>query len=404
MRKIISLTLGLCITSAVMADRAMEGDTLKIKQDAPEKYTVQKGDTLWDISSMYLHSPWRWPEIWSYNNYIENPHLIYPGDVLYLNCENIEQCRVSTDKMNKHMTGNNNQDTPTSHNNTGNSNNTNDQSNIHSGIPKNGDTLSAISNSDTDSTYTRADGTVVLSPKPIVIPRDSAIETIPREHIEFFLNRNQIVSPTDLENKPHILASQDGRIILGGGDKIYAIGAFSDNTEQYMVYREGALHKDPETKEVLGLEIQSLGLADYIEANEDVHTLVLQNTQFNIRTGDYLYPVQNEYIEPYYTPSAPTNDIRASILSVSRGVSAIGQYDVILISKGERDGLQEGNMLSIVQNGGTAVDTKTRLKYKLPDVKAGFAMVFSTDEKTSYALILEAFNPIRVGDLAITPK
>ncbi|WP_422382841.1 LysM peptidoglycan-binding domain-containing protein [Marinicellulosiphila megalodicopiae] len=381
-----------------------EGDSLQIKQDAPEKYTVVKGDTLWNISSMYLHSPWRWPEIWSYNEYIENPHLIYPGDVLFLNCDDMEKCKVST--VGQQFIDNNNTDSYPGNttNQNGSSNNSNNDDYTNNNWSSGNDTISAISNSDTDSTYVRADGTVVLVPKPIVVPTDSAIQTIPREHIEFFLNRNQVVNPADIENKPHILASRDGRLVLGGGDRIYAVGTFDSNITNYMVYRKGELHKDPDTKEVLGLEIRSLGLADYVEEENGVHSLTLQNTQFNIRVGDFLYPVQNNYIEPFYTPSAPSGDIRAHILSVSRGVSAIGQYDVVLISKGTRDGLEVGNMLSIVQNGGTAVDPKTRLKYKLPNVEAGLAMIFSVDEKTSYALILEAFNPIRVGDLGISPK
>jgi len=96
--------------------------------------------------------------------------------------------------------------------------------------------------------------------------------------------------------------------------------------------------------------------------------------------------------------------VAASILSVSRGVSAIGQYDAVLLSKGERDGLEVGHILTIVQNGGTAIDPKTRIKYNLPNVTAGSAMIFSIDDKTSYALILEAFKPIKIEDLAITPK
>ena len=390
MRKIISLTLGLCVSTAALAEVVMNGDALQLKENAPEKYTVQKGDTLWDISSMYLQSPWRWAEIWSYNEYINNPHLIYPGDVLYLNCENMDECKVTTvidGKIGQPTnTGDPQDPTQPTDNNTST------------------DPLASVSNSDTNSTYVRSDGTIVLSPKPTVVPRDSAIDTIPREHIKFFLNRNQVVSPTDLENKPHIIASQDGRIILGGGDKVYAVGDFDSSTSRYMVYREGKIHIDPETKEVLGLEIRSLGLADYAESHDNVHSLILQNTQFNIRAGDYLYPVQDEYLDPFYSPRAPENDIRANILSVSRGVSAIGQYDVVLISKGERDGLEAGHILTIVQNGGVAIDPLTRIKYNLPDVKAGLAMIFSVDDKTSYALILEAFKPIKVEDLAITPK
>ena len=393
MRKIISLTLGLCVTTAALATQIMSGDTLQFKENAPEKYTVQEGDTLWDISSMYLHSPWRWPDIWSYNDYIDNPHLIYPGDTLYLNCSEIKQCQVVTNR------------TPESPATDGSdSNMSNEYPVVNQTTNSNNNSIVSVKNSNPNSAYVRDDGTIVLSPKPVMIKKGNAIETIPREHIEFFLNRNQVVSPTDLENKPHIIASQDGRLILGGGDNIYAVGTFDSSTSKYMVYREGEIHKDPITKEVLGLEIRSLGLAYYNEIHDNVHALTLQNTEFNVRVGDYLYPVVNEYIEPFYTPRAPNNDVAASILSVSRGVSAIGQYDAVLLSKGERDGLEVGHILTIVQNGGTAIDPKTRIKYNLPNVTAGSAMIFSIDDKTSYALILEAFKPIKIEDLAITPK
>ena len=50
----------------------------------PETYVVQRGDTLWDIASMFLRDPWYWPEIWQINPQVENPHLIFPGDILSL--------------------------------------------------------------------------------------------------------------------------------------------------------------------------------------------------------------------------------------------------------------------------------------------------------------------------------
>src|SRR5687768_12449036 len=58
---------------------------LALKPDAPDRYVVVPGDTLWGISQRYTDSPWRWPELWSLNKeQIRNPHLIYPGYVILL--------------------------------------------------------------------------------------------------------------------------------------------------------------------------------------------------------------------------------------------------------------------------------------------------------------------------------
>ena len=75
MKKII-----LAAAATLLATFGLQAQDARLKPDHPDTYTVQKGDTLWDISGHFLSQPWYWPEIWQVNPQVENPHLIYPGD------------------------------------------------------------------------------------------------------------------------------------------------------------------------------------------------------------------------------------------------------------------------------------------------------------------------------------
>lgn len=169
----------------------------ELAANAPDSYTVKPRDTLWDISRLFLKSPWRWPELWGMNlDQIRNPHLIYPGQVLYLD-----------------KTGGN-------------------------ARLRVGEKL--------------ADGTLKLSPRVRSSDLDGgAIASIPFHLIEPFLNEAVIFQGNELETAPRIVATQEGRVLLSRGDLAYVRGDIPTQRE-FRIFREPKPLKDPSTQESSG--------------------------------------------------------------------------------------------------------------------------------------------------------
>lgn len=330
------------------------------REDVPERYVVQKGDTLWDISNAFLTIPWYWPEIWHINQQIENPHLIFPGDVLKLVYIDGEK-RVTVDR-----------------------------------------TLRL-----TPSAYSDAsDGK--LGPKLRVTPLEDAIPAIPLDQINSWLLRNRIVEEGELENAPYIISGQEGRIILGSGDMLFARGTFANNIPNYGMYRQGDTYIDPVTNEVLGVQAIDLGGASMRALDEDIATLSVVRSIGAARPGDRLLPTGERAIESTFFPSQPIEDIDGLIISVEKGVTQVGMLDVVAINKGDRDQLEPGNVLSIFKRGKVVRDRFTPNRkdrvVTLPEQKAGLMMVFQTFEKMSLALVLKADRGIKVGDHVRKPE
>ena len=325
----------------------------RFRSDFPERYTVQKDDTLWDISSTFLKSPWLWPEIWHVNRQIKNPHLIFPGDVIRL---------VYID-----------------------------------GEPK----LTV------DRTTRLSPGDDKLSPKARISSIANAIPAIPLDEINSWLSRNRVVEPGVLEAAPYVVAGQEQRLILGAGDRLYSRGEFASNIPSYGVYRKGIQYIDPDTKEVIGIQAIDLGAANMRALNEDIATMTITQSTGDIRIGDHILPTEERNIEPTFFPSEPRQDIEGKIISVERGVSQVGMLDVVAINRGELHDLVPGNVLAIYKRGEVITDSRAK-KHKdrrvvLPDERAGLMMVFQTFDKMSLALVLKADRGIKVGDYARSP-
>ena len=336
-------TVALALISVwVLAATAMA--EAPFNDDVPDKYTVVKGDTLWDISAHFLAEPWLWPEIWQVNPQIQNPHLIYPGDVISL---------IYID-----------------------------------GKPR--------------LVLTRSRD-VKLSPQIREVAERQAISTLPLDLINSFLSRNRVVEPGVLESAPYILSGQSKRLLTGKNDDFYARGDFSDAHESYGVYRNGGPFTDPKTHEVLGIRAKDIGAGNLKAIDDDIATLITTRSIEELRINDRLLELEERKIAANFHPSAPPENTEGVIMSIEGAVSTGGMLDVISINLGERDGMEIGNMLSILKAGAVVKDRVKGGLVTLPPEKAGLVMVFRTFEKMSFALILSAKLPISTNDIARNP-
>jgi nucleoid-associated protein YgaU len=352
MKKAISVTIAALLVSVGCLLTAYADDVFR--DDFPERYIVQKGDTLWGISTKFLKSPWLWPEIWHANPQIANPHLIFPGDVVSL---------IYIDGKPRLTVNRTLRLTPS--------------------------------------------GTDKLTPKARVSAIDDAIPAIPLDQINSWLLRNRVLEPGIMEASPYVIAGQEKRIILGAGDRLYARGEFASNIPNYGVYRQGINYVDPDTDEVLGVQAIDVGGANMRALDGDIATLTVTRSTGDVRIGDRILPTEERLIEPTFFPSMPEQPINAKIMSVERGVSQIAILDVVGVNVGERDNLKPGNILTIYKRGEVIRDRRAdkskSVTVTLPDERAGMMMIFQTFDKMSLALVLKADRGIKVGDYARNP-
>jgi hypothetical protein len=344
--RIILLTGYLLIAS--LLPFAAQADELALTENPPELYIVKKGDTLWQISSMYLRNPWMWPEIWDVNPQLDNPHLIFPGDQLYL---------VYVD-----------------------------------GKPRLRVRRGAGSR------------TVKLTPQMRIEPLDNAIPAISLESIRAWLSGHRVVSPEDLAGAPYVVGGAQRHLLSAAGDLFYARGHFPEDESGYGVYRPGETYMDPVTEEILGHQAIDIGSATLLERHEEqmAHLEVTRVTE-EVRNADRLLPNEARKISATFYPRAPDNEVNAFMIAVDGGVTQIGTLDVVAINRGEREGFEAGYVLAIYQAGEEVRDPMTNKRIRLPDARAGLVMVFRTFEKMSYGIVLKANRPLAVMDKVSNP-
>jgi hypothetical protein len=320
-------------------------EEIRLQDNVPEVYTVVKGDTLWDISETFLKNPWLWPEIWHVNAQIENPHLIYPGDAIRLIYMD-GQPRLTLDTSGR----------------------------IHK-----------------------------LDPVARVISVGEAIETIPLDKVNSFLSRSRIVSKEDLKGAPYVVSGLDEHLMAGKGDRVYVRGETDDILSVYGVYRKGDEYIDPETREFLGVQALDIGSGTVLRKEDEITTLNVTRTTEEMRIGDLLLREEERSVDSTFYPSSPDSEVNGVILAVEGGVSQVGKLDVVVINRGEREGIKAGNVLSVHKRGAKIRDRVTGDRVQLPDERAGLMMVFRTFEKVSLGLVLEASQGISINDKVANP-
>ncbi|MCX7900855.1 MAG: LysM peptidoglycan-binding domain-containing protein [Burkholderiaceae bacterium] len=331
----------------------------ELAPNAPDSYTVKRGDTLWDISAIFLRSPWRWPELWGMNKQqIANPHLIYPGQTLVLIRGADGRARLQV----------------------------------------------------ADSTaLPGAPGDVVkLSPRVRIADgeRAGAISSIPNNLIEPFLSQPLIVGANELAGYARIVATPEGRVNLGRADTAYARGIGDDPVENYHVFRPAKPLFDPDDearRTPIAYEALYLGTARLIKRGE-VATLRIQDSKQEIGVGDRLVPIERQPLIAY-VPRRPERAIDGRIVSVYGGVAHAGPYSVVALNRGRADGLEIGHVLALLETGATVRDRTVpgREFVKLPDERIGTMFVFRVFDRIAYALIMTSTKPVKVGDRFTQP-
>ncbi len=315
-----------------------QADTIKLAQDAPSEYTVVKGDTLWDISARFLKSPWLWPKVWEVNAQIYNPHLIYPGDVIYLYWEN--------------------------------------------GEPRLG----------------RKPGTVVLTPEVKTVPREEAVTSIPLRDVQAFLNDSRVVDDQMLTDAPYVLGGKNQRILAANDDRVYVRGELLDNSRQQSLYRPLTQYVDPNTGESLGYELHRVADALVSASENDMISVDIRNSLEEVRLKDILIPTGESPLVTRFMPGPGPELENVEVIAVLNGVANIGQFNSVTINAGEREGIEPGSVYAIYNRGEEIRDPKTGEKLQLPAERAGELMVYKTFDKVSYALVMRATEVIQVGD------
>jgi len=197
------------------------------------------------------------------------------------------------------------------------------------------------------------------------------------------------------------LEGEDGRIVTGAGDKVYARGEKPADTVG--VFRRSREFRDPDTGEFLGLEARAIGRGDITAENGDVLTMMLKQSNQEVRIGDRLLLSEERRITTSFVPSPPDSEVDGEMISVEGGVTQIGQFDVVAVNRGEREGLEPGNVLAVLKKGNLVRDPVTNETIELPSERAGLMMIFQTYEKMSYGLVLQATRPLSVGDMVTNP-
>jgi len=322
-----------------LAAQSGAGSEVVLNPSHPDRYVVERGDTLWDISAMFLRDPWYWPEIWRVNPQVENPHLIYPGDVLVLvYVDGKPQIRLE-----------------------------------------------------------RAAGVDKLSPRIRSEDLSEAISAIPLEVIAAFLSKGTVLERGQADDLPYIVAMKDGHLIGGAGLDVYVRGeGIGPVGHGYSVVHVGEKLVDPDDNAVVGYEGIFVG-EGLIARTGDPSTLHLVDTQREALEGDRL--VEQEFSIPLqFIPRSPEQEVSGRIIHVIGGLAIIGQYHIVVLNRGAEHGLDVGHVLRVWQAGEKYRDYTEGGTVRLPDEPAGTVMVFKTYERISYGLIMEATTDIRLYD------
>lgn len=367
MFKKILLTLTLCAYSLISL-----ADQLKINDDAPKTYVVVKGDTLWDISAIFLEQPWLWPKLWRLNPEINNPHLIYPGDVINLVFD------------------------------------------------ENGEPMLVLKPVEAKPSY-KWSPTVRLKNK-----EDTAIKLLPLEVIAPFIKYDHLFSEAQLEQLPHVIGSDEGYRSSINGFKVY-VNKDLEVSKTYAIYNKGEEIIDPDTEESLGFYVDLVATGQALRAGNSAKnepaTLKISTAKREIRSGDYVVPVHEGQMFPsVFTMKAVDKSFRGSIVKAASDGREFGKLEVVMINRGLDHHVVVGDVMAIKRLSPSVVETGAgpqytseaprwnRLlssygsDYKMPEEPLGELMVFKVYQQASMAIILRTEKPARLQDVLTAPE
>ena len=325
-----------------LTDAEMGAEGLSMRSDAPLRYVVKKGDTLWGIANRYLADAWQWPELWYVNGQLKNPHRIYPGDVLEL-------------------------------------------------YNVNGRTVLA-----------RSADLERLLPQVRESLLGDDLPAIPIDAIRNFLRGPRAVDADTLERAPYILQFADEHLLGGANMAVFVKNLQTEDTI-YSTVRQGVVYKDPDTGELLGYEAIPSGTIEIKSFGVPADGM-LTESHHEILPGDRLLPPEAENFQANFYPHVPARPIDGKIISVYQGVSEITQYQIVTLNRGTKQGLEPGHVLRVKQAPRKVKDPVTGKAELLPAVNSGLLMVFKTMPSISYGLIMEANRSIHLLDRVENPK
>ena len=384
-KRIITL---LCAAGLAISAPAFSA-ALKVRSDAPTRYVVKQGDTLWGISGKYLYRPWQWSRLWGANrSKIRNPDRIYPGQVLVLRYVN-GRPRLSVERG------------------------------AGGDIPL-----------------------VKLSPRVREVSSGYGIQAVNVNFYRMFMQHPQVIDQMQTQHAPRLVEGPESRLIYSKGDRVYAYEITEPG--RYLVYRARKDITDPETKKYLGQEVVFSGIVATLpgtnsaldaRSREDAEALpnneyytrlhpmlkvptqtaqpmVVEEAVSEIRKGDYLLKLEDGGDSFNMMPHAPSQHIDAKVVSIFDGISEAGQFQTITLDKGSAHGLEKGTVLSLykrsrqvkmdMQKGKDG--SRSVVKYlSIPAEEAGLAMVYRVSQNLASAIILESKTNISIGDTASEP-
>jgi len=324
-----------------------------IRPDAPMNYTVKRGDTLWDIAAVFLKDPWFWPEIWQINPQVENPHLIYPGDVLSL------------------------------------------------AYGANGDAHVSVSQ------YSGAR----LQPRLRSEEVEGPVDTLPYAAIAAFLSKPSVMTQEEILHAPHILAFRDEHMIGGTGQEAYIQHLNASLNERYTVVHVGEPIYDYTTNHVVGYQTAYVATAVINAPGNDIYKAMLTEASREALRGDRLV-LQSGETPLSFTPHAPTGPVDGNIIALTDNAGEVGQYQVVVLNRGAHHGLSPGAVLAVDQRGEVVNDIWKNRPFgkepfgatvELPYERSGTILVFKVFDRVSYALVIGARAPMRVADRVYNP-
>lgn len=345
MQKILVFLFCLIFSTHILATNT---ETIHLKQGHPIRYTVKPEDTLWGIASQFLDDPSQWPLLIETDPQTGRPEKIYPGEVLVLGLNN-------------------------------------------------GKPVLRRENGGTIKLYPHVRSTFI----------GDAIRGIPEEAIRPFLDGSGIVTKNELLSDPYILATAGEHVANGLGDKVFVNGIKPDNPDtKFSIFRQGDPYVDPKTHEILGYAALHVGQAELLEPGDTSLFQIIQSVQ-EILPGDRLVPFHSEEILRMFVLSFPDNPIKGQIIGVLYGITQIGQFDIVVLNRGTKDGLKMGDLLTIYTAGKTVRDPWAKnpnAQSLLPSQRSGVLVVFRAFDRASFALVLKAVDFIHVLDEVRSPN